>query len=66
MIYEMESACTVLVGNGGGKKHLVRQGVGGIIMCILTGCLNVGWIQLAYYMVQWLNLFHMVMDICVS
>jgi len=64
MIYEMGSACTVLVGKDGGKKHLVRQGVDGIIMCILTGCVKVGWIQLAY-MVQWLNLFHMVMDICV-
>jgi hypothetical protein len=64
MIYEMESACTVLVGKGGGKKHPVRQGVDGIIMCILTGCVNVGWIQLAY-MSQCLNIFHMVMDICV-
>lgn len=26
MIYETGSACTVLVGKGGGKKHLVRQG----------------------------------------
>jgi hypothetical protein len=64
MIYEMGVACTALVGKGGGKKHLVRQGLDGIVMCSLTGCVNVGWIQLAYHMVHWLNIFHMVMDIC--
>jgi len=37
MIYETGSACTVLVGKVGGKRHLVRLGVDGLIICILTG-----------------------------
>jgi hypothetical protein len=33
-------------------------------MCILTGCVSVGWIQLAY-MVHRLNIFYVVTNICV-
>lgn len=44
---------------------MLDEEVDELMMCIVTGCVNVGWIQLTYHMVQWLNIFHVVTDVCV-
>ena len=43
---------------------MLDEEVDGLIMCTVTGCVNVGWIHLTFHMFHWLNIFHVVTYVC--